>query len=186
MKYDIALLAKDQKVVHKYPELKEFKIVGNQNNDTYLRIAIYSADQESPFARIRDVEEKYKKIFATLNINNQKLLREIISGLSMEYRMVLFEYFKITHNVRFTTYLTNLTLFYNMSFELSSPIVPDTMASDLKNRMQISTLLDELVLKIEKAEAFLFSDDKMKELILRENTKITSWPEKMATNDPVI
>jgi len=186
MKYDISILKKEETVLSKFPELKDFKTIGQPKYDILLKVALYAADKTSPFARIREFDQRYIKIFTELKINNQGLLDSIIDGSNKEFHSVIFEVFQVIHNVRFTAYLTNLNLFYNMSSEIANPLDPEQTASQLKNRLQISDMLDSLITKIEKAEGDLFNDEAMKDMVLKQAVKISSFPERYANSDPLV
>lgn len=156
---------KGVKISSHFAELAPFREF-TECDDTRIKIAILSADVDSPFVRIKDRETMMRSIFEELDIDlskvqNQSFLQDCISYQDPKYLFAWVKYLNILHETDFTNW--NLAKKdYDFYLFKANERQGDT-ESDLQymkrrkeSREQVKTLGDE----VKSIEAKIFPDSK--------------------------
>lgn len=168
-------------VLHNYPEFLQ------QQDDNYIRIAILTADADSPFMAMRgDREVMIKSIFEFLEIgtNNpraKEFYRKVIAYEHTSVSECWCAYLQMQYNVDFTDWaFTKQT--YDMLISEGNRQKSDKEDAivyanwRIKLRNEIRKLGDDL----KTIEPKIFKDSKMARPVAIEMKKIKGYPEKYA------
>jgi hypothetical protein len=186
MRFDVLNIPKGKRMVDQYPTLTDYDILGDPSRDTLLRLAVLLVDENSPVARNNDWNVRIRKAFDLLKVKDPALEKELATLRNRSFNEVITQYFMMTHNYRYTSWLSKMLNYHMMASRLRAPINPKKEIEDYKNRLEITRMLDQLRQSVEKDEAFLFKDEILKDTIIQENIRVVNWPEMMAEENTVI
>jgi hypothetical protein len=170
-----------------FPELSAFPEYKKAENDDQIKIAILTADNESPFAKIKDRETMLTSIFEFLKIPIETKKQKEFFDQVMAYRhdIVLdcwIRYIQIIHDTDYTDWLM-MQQTYNFLLE-KSKVKQETGESEdkyLDRRLKIQKNLKQIGADMKELEIKLYPDSKAaREAALRENVKIVLYAEQYA------
>jgi len=172
-----------QKLASYYSELAAFKEF-SEATDNEIKIAILSADIDSPFVRIKERETMTRAIFSYLEIDeskNNEFLENVIAYRDDKVNMCWVRYLQILHETDFTDWLLcrkDYDFFLQKSNE--GKAVDESDDKYLARRNKIRETIKTLGQEVRAIEAKIFPDSKAaREAALAEDkNKIKLWAEK--------
>lgn len=184
------LVPKGKRIVDKFPELKSFTEITQQQDDNVIRIAILTADADSPFLKLRgDHEAMIKSIFDFLDIgmNNLKGKEFFKSVLDYKHEGVTecwSAYLQLQYNIDFTDWAITKQTYDMLISESMRPKGNNEDAVTYSNwRIKLRNEIRKLGDDLKMIEPKIFKDSKMARPIALEQRKIKSYPEKHAITD---
>lgn len=173
-----------------FPELGAFPEFKKAENDNQIKIAILTADNESPFAKIKDRETMLNSIFEFLKIPLETQKEKDFFNEVMSYRndLVLdcwIRYIQMIHDTDYTDWLM-MQQTYNFLLEKSKVKQEAGESEDkyLDRRLKIQKNLKQIGADMKELEIKLYPDSKAaREAALRENIKIVLYAEQYAESN---
>lgn len=184
---NFTLCPKAKRLVNFFPELAAFPEFVNCQHDNFIRIAILTADADSPFLKMRgDHERMIAAIFEFLEIGTQNLIGKEFMQKVMDYKHeAVIEcwaaYLQMQYNIDFADWAISKQTYDMLIKESTRPKgdVEDTVKyADwrVKIRNQIRQIGEDL----KKIEPMIFKDSKMAKPVANERILIKNYPEKYA------
>jgi len=187
------LCPKGKKLVNFFPELAAFKEFNQQQDENIIRIAICTADADSPFLKLRnDHEMMIKTIFEFLEIGMEnkigkefftKVLNYQHEGLAQCWAAYLQMQYSIDFNdwaISKQTY--DMLLMESMRQKTELEDAAKYADWRIKIRNQIRLIGEDL----KKIEPLIFKDSKMVKPVAIEQIKIKNYPEKYAIKGSIL
>lgn len=190
---NFTLCPKGTKLVNFFPELQAFPHFIKQPDDNVIRVAILTADADSPFLKFRgDREVMVKHIFEFLEIEmlgkkNKKFYQEVVDYKNTPVAECWAAYLQLQYNVDFTDWALSKET-YDMLIQESNRQKgegEDAMSYAtwrIKLRNEIRKIGEDLKL----IEPKLFKDSKMARPVAIEEIKIKNFPEKYAMKGSIL
>lgn len=178
---------KDDKLIDFFPELNAFSEFKNAKSDNYIKIAISTADPDSPFIRIKDRDLMLKSIFEFIGIEivtkkekdffNDVLIYEHVSVLEC-----FGAYLRFVYDIDWTEYITTKQTYDVLVIESNRKREKEEELDDyVKRRVNIQAHLKKIGADLKNLEAKIFPDSKAaREISLLHNKKISTYAEKYA------
>lgn len=181
-------------LLDQHPELSAFPEFRNAINDDEIKIAILSADIESPFViGIRDRETMLKSIFDFLNIpvktqSQVEFFNEVLHYKHTRVMDCWIRYIQIIHDTDWTDWLMAQQTYNFLIFESQIPREEkETSAQYLDRRLKIQANIKKIGAEVKAIEAKIFPDSKAaREASMYETKRIISYPEKYSVDRQVI
>lgn len=177
-----------------FPELKAFTEFTQQQDDNFIRIAILTADADSPFWKLRgDRELMIKAIFEFLEIG-------IMNKIGQEFYQKVFDYkhegisqcwlayLQMQYNVDFNDWALSKETYDMLLNESARPRGKDEDAVSYANwKIKLRNQIRQIGEDIKQIEPKIFKDSKMARPVAMEQIKkIKSYPEKFAMHDTIM
>lgn len=177
----------DQKLSDFFPELAPFKEFSEVKDDNYIRIAICTADLESPFVKMRDRESMLVALFNFLKIpikkeEEKKFFKEVMEYKNVEVMNCFARYLQVYHDIDWTEYQTTKQTHDILTMESNKPKSDDEdidkfVARKVKLQNQLKMIGKDLKL----IESKIFPDSKAaREVAINEKKLISTYAERYA------
>ena len=170
------------RLTHRHEELSPYNEFATELGDALLRYCILSFDEDSPFFKNRDLDDKKKKVFGVLNLKADA--KAEIESHGTKYREVAFRWFSLHHSYIFEEWLSRKSDWHENNAYLAMPLA---LAADqekmVAHKAKIKSSLESDRQALLNLENTLFSDDKTKQLlIIAANEAKLPAAEEYATN----
>lgn len=165
----------------------------NECDDTRIKIAILSADVDSPFVRIKERDTMIRAIFEELGLKptstDKKLLEDIIAYGDEKYMFAWVKYLQILHETEFTDWVLAKKDYDFYLRKANEPQkrdekgeIVETDLNYMKRRKEARAQVSELGKEVRQIEAGLFPDSKAarEAAIAESKKKILLYAEKYA------
>lgn len=169
-----------------FPELSAYKEFKDCEDDSYIKLAILTADENSPLIQIKErsllVSEAFKIIGLSIK-KNQSKFDEIVSYKDLYYHNAWLKYLFIQNEVLFTEWqLANRDYEYFLSLTSAPKEETESDQKYLDRRKNLRSTISMLGKEKKELEAQLFPDSKAaKEAAMNEaRNKIELYAEKYA------
>lgn len=176
-----------------YPELNAFEEFVAAHNDNEIKIVVCLADENSPFLKIKEYKLKVIAIFDYLemslkNKKNEELFNEILLYTSDRIFAMCGAYLQMQNNHNFTYWWNTNQLYYSLMNEMGKPMGKnDNVSHYVDRKLKIQKQADPIKNDLEKIEAELFADSKMKMAIAKSKlTKLRTYAEMHAESNTVV
>lgn len=186
---DFTQCKKGVRLVNHFSELSAFDEFSQQQDENIIKIAILTADVDSPFLKLRgDHGIMLKTIFDFLHIGMENKIGKEFFNKVLEYKheglaQCWSAYLQLQYNVDFTDWAISKQT-YDMLINESNRQRDETRESaiDYANwRIKLRNQIRQIGEDLKKIEPVIFKDSKMaKPVALEERKKIKSYPERHA------
>ncbi len=183
----------DKKLVDHFTELSAFPEFNSALSDNEIKIAILSADSDSPFLKIRDRETMLRSIFDFLHIPIETTPQKQFFSEVLYYRHIRViscwvRYIQMLHDTDYTDWLMAQQTYNFLLFESQKPKeTAETSDKYIDRRLKIQSNLKKLGADLKEIEAKIFPDSKAaREAALHENKKIETYAERYAEENTYI
>jgi len=190
---DFSKCEEGERLIDKFPELSAFPEFRAALDDNEIKIAILTADNESPFARIKDREIMLNSVFDFLNIPRTTDLQKQFFHEVFMYRHdrvmdCWIRYIQIIHDTDYTNWLQMQQTYNFLLFESKKPKTDgENEDKYLDRRLKIQKSLKTIGEDLKALEIKLYPDSKAaREAALKENIKIQTIAEKYAEDSTFI
>lgn len=184
---NFSLCPKGVRLVKYFPELAAFPQFVQQQDDNIIKVAILTADADSPFWKFRgDREVMISNIFefleiGVLNVKGKEFYQKVVDYKHEAVTECWVAYLQMQYNIDFTDWALSKETYDMLLVEASRPKAEneDTMSYSnwrIKLRNEIRKIGEDLKL----IEPKLFKDSKMARPVAIEVIKIKNYPEKYA------
>lgn len=184
---NFSLCPKGKRLVNYFPELQAMPEFVNQQNDNFIKIAICTADADSPFMKMRgDHERMIMAIFDFLEIGREnKIGKEFLEKVIDYKHEGVIEcwsaYLQLQFSIDFTDWAISKQTYDMLIKESTRQRIENEDVAKyadwrIKIRNQIRTIGEDL----KKIEPLIFKDSKMVKPVAIEQIKIKNYPEKYA------
>ena len=184
----------EERVLDSYPRLRRIEayseipdlrsadstvatVVTEKDLDICVRFCIlYVEPRGNPLAKESDLNQRAKMAWDTLKVSKASMLRKFQEDQHWWFTLMIFEYFRLTHNTTYTHWFSLKSAFHSNSRILIGGDDGDfsKMAED---RTKAGKFMDSYVNKIRDLELILFKDDTFAELVTIESFFSNRIPE---------
>jgi len=184
---------KGTKLTDFHTELAAFSEFTSTKNENIIKVAILTADMESPFLKIKDRKTMIRTIFEFLGLSlegkpTKQLYNDIVEYKETHYLDCFGRYLMILHDIDWTEYQSTKQTHDVLTMDSMRPREKEeNIDAFVKRRVNIQTHLKKIGDDLKKLEAKIFPDSRSaREVALNEVRKIISYPEKYAVDRQVI
>lgn len=177
----------NSKLVDFFPELNAFEEFKNAKNDAYIKIAIATADPDSPFIRIKDRDLMLRSLFEFIGIEIEtKKEKDFFNDVLIYEHVPVLEcfgaYLRFCYDIDWTEYITTKQTYDVLVIESNRKREKAEELDDyVKRRVNIQAHLKKIGADLKNLEAKIFPDSKAaREISLLHNKKIVTYAEKYA------
>lgn len=162
-----------------YPEFSVYEEFRAAESDNEIRIMIMITDAESPFRKVKDINQKVIGVCEFLKIDlsveeNKKLFDSIVSYTNERIFPMCGVYLQMQNNHNFTYWWNTNQLYYALMNEMGKPMSKNEKAGDyVRRNLQIQKQAEPILNDLLTIEASLFADSKMKAAIAKSKLKLT-------------
>lgn len=181
------------KLCEHHPELGSFSEFTSVADENIIRIAIATADMESPFLKIKDRETMIRSLFEFLKISTtdeygSKLFDDIVRYKSIQYLDCFGRYLMILHDIDWTEYQSTKQTHDVVTMDSVRPKEDsESIDSFVKRRVNTQNHLKSLGRDLKALEAKIFPDSRAaREFALNEAKKIKTYAEMYAQDNTFI
>lgn len=182
---DFTQCPKGVKLVDNFPELNAFKEFTQASDENYIKIAICTADMESPFTKMKDRESMLVALFGFLGIplsskEDKVFYSDVLQYKHTEVLDCFARYLQIYHDIDWTEYQSTKQTHDVLTMEANRP-KEDKEGIDafVKRRVNIQNHLKDIGQDLKKIEARIFPDSRSaREVALNETKKIKTYAER--------
>lgn len=175
----------DIKLIDHFPELGVFEEFQNSFDDNHIKIAIATADPQSPFIRIKDRELMLNSLFEFLHIpiktkQEKDFYEEVLIHESNPVLACISAYLRFLHDLDWTEYQTTKQTYDVLVGESHRKREKGEDLDDyVARRVKIQGHLKKIGADLKQLEARIFPDSHMARAInMEENRKIITYAEK--------
>lgn len=172
------------RLIEHFPELSAYKEFRDCPDDSYIKLAIITADEESPIMNIKErsllVSEAFKVIGISVEKNREKF-EGIVSYSDIYYHNAWLKYLFMQNEVLFTEWqLANRDYEYFLTLTATPKDEKETDQKYLERRKSLRSTVSMLGKEKQELEAKLFPDSKAaKEAAMNEaRNKIELYAER--------
>lgn len=190
---DFSKAPKGVKLAKHYPELAAFPQFKQQQDDNIIRIAILTADADSPFLKFRgDREIMIRNIFDFLDIglNNAKAKEFYQKVVDYKHEAVIecwVAYLQMQYNIDYTDWAMSKQTYDLLISESNRQKGVNEDAIAYANwRIKIRNEIRKIGEDLKEIEPRLFKDSKMARPVALEEIKIRNYPEKYAIKNSIM
>lgn len=176
-----------------FDELRSFSEFLSTKNENIIKIAILTADMESPFLKIKDRKTMIKAIFDYLKVDteigkNKKLYEDIVDYRETHYLDCFGRYLMIYHDIDWTEYQSTKQTHDVLTMDSIRPREKDEdLAKFVDRKDKVRKMLKATGEELRKLEAKIFPDSKAaREIALNESKKISTYAERFAEDNTYI
>lgn len=181
---DFTTCPKGVKLTDHFPELGAFKEFQEAPNENYIKIAIATADIESPMVKIKDRETMLNTLFDFLNIDKKKepeLYKDILDYKDSFYLNCFGRYLQILHDVDWTEYQTTKQTHDVLTMEASKKQGDEDIDKFVARKVKLQGHLKSVGKDLKALEAKIFPDSRAaREVALNESKLIKTYAEAYA------
>lgn len=181
------------RLVDFFPELSAFEEFSKQENEDIIRIAILTADMESPFLKIKDRKTMIKSVFdflsVDLNVQDHKtMFDEIFNYKSASYLDCFGRYLMIYHDIDWTEYQSTKQTHDTLTMEsMRSQKEGEDLIKFVDWKDKVRKMLKATGEELRRLEAKIFPDGKAaREIALNESKKIKTYAERYAEENTYV
>lgn len=190
---DFTLCPAGVKMIDHFPELSAYQEFTSLQDENLIKIAIATADMESPFLKIKDRETMLRSLFKFIGIDvstdeSKALLADILIYKSVDYLNCFGKYLVMLHEIDWTRYQSTKQTHDILTMDSMRPRDNDeTDDQFVKRKVNIQNHLENIGEKLKKLEAKIFPDSRSaRELAINEAVKIRTYAEKYSEPNTVI
>lgn len=190
---DFSQCPKDKKLLDFFEELSAFDEFISTENEDIIKMAILTADMESPFLKIKDRKTMIKSVFDFLKIDlnqtdNRTLFNDIVFYKDPGYLNCFGRYLMIYHDIDWTEYQSTKQTHDVLTMDSMRPMEKDEdLARFVDRKDKVRKMLKATGEELRKLEAKVFPDGKAaREIALNESKKIRTYAEKYAQDNSYI
>lgn len=184
---DFTLCPSGEKLTDFFAELGSFSEFTSTKDENIIKIAILTADMESPFLRIRDRKTMMKSIFDFLKMNLetkacQKLYDDIVDYKDAKFLDCFARYLMIYHDIDWTEYQSTKQTHDVLTVDSMRPREKDEdLAKFVDRKDKVRKMLKATGEELKKLEAKIYPDSKAaREVAMNQAKKIHTYAEKYA------
>lgn len=181
------------KLVDHFTELSPFEEFQKADSDDIIRIAICTADMESPFLKIKERKTMLRSVFDFLKINldneeNKLTFEQIVAYKHQSYLDCFGRYLIIYHDLDWTEYMSTKQTHDIITMDSLSPKGElEDMAKFVDRKDKLRRMLKTTGEELRRLEAKIFPDSKAaREVALNEAKKIKTYAEQYAESNTFI
>lgn len=188
MRYDLERVPAGKKVIEHFTDLAEHKEFSDKKNDTLLRMAIWSTDEESSFviSERDDYERLIRNIAAHVKLKDEKEISSIILGTNLIFNQIVNRYFIMCDNLAYVMWKDKFMMFHYIGISLRAPINMNKLEADMMVRSKLEAEREKLHKSLIEYEAQVFANTFTRKIIRKEVAKILQLAEKNAVAKTVI
>ena len=190
---DFTLCPKDIRLVEFFNELSSFSDFTSVEDDNIIKMAIATADMESPFLKIKDRETMIKSLFQFLGISSdteegKKLFEDVVIYKNEQYLNCFGRYLMILHDIDWTEYQSTKQTHDVLTMDSVRPRGENEKIDDfVKRRVNIQNHLKIIGRDLKALEAKIYPDSRAaREVALNEAKKIVTHAERHAQSNTFI
>jgi len=190
---DFTLCPADEKLVGFFAELSAFDEFLNTEDENIIKIAILTADMESPFLKIRDRKTMIKSAFDFLNIKTEdqestQLFNEIVEYKNANYLDCFGRYLMIYHDIDWTEYQSTKQTHDILTMDSMRSIQKDEdLVKFVDRKDKVRKMLKATGEELRKLEAKIYPDSRAaREIAMNEAKKIRTYAEKYAESNTFV
>jgi len=170
-------------LIDRYPELSKYPNFSDNLGDKLLRYCILFFDDNSPFAKNRDLDDKKNKCFEAAKSDME--VRNEVEKEGERYRGVIYDWFNLSHSYTFLEwwsrkkdYTSNVIYLSSNLASFADPEKAIQRKNDIKKNLESDR---SSLLGLENA---LFKDEKTKKMLTRaaSEASLSGVAEKYAVN----
>lgn len=180
-------------LVRHFTELSAFDEFLKCENENIIKIAIATADMESPILKIKDRHTMLKTMFDFLKIDlsveeNKNLLEEIEFYKSTNYLNCFARYLMIFHDIDWTEYQSTKQTHDVLTMDSMRPKTEEEdLAKFVDRKDKVRRMLKTTGEELRRLEAKIFPDSKAaREVAMNEAKKIRTYAEMWAESNTFI
>lgn len=185
---DFTKVKRGVKIIDHYPELRSFEEFTQQQDENIIKIAILTADADSPFWKLRsDRELMIKSIFdfleiGTANLRGKEFLKKVIEYKHSAVAECWCAYLQLQYSIDFNDWAITKETYDQLLQESNRQRVDGEDIVAFSNwRLKIRNLIRQYGDDLKAIEPKIFKDSKMaRPVALELNKKIKNYPEKYA------
>jgi hypothetical protein len=160
------------------PDAKK-KAASLEMKDWLIRFLILFIDPESPFAKIRDFDDRRKQCIESLGDVKGKIPRKAMSEITKRgtlYGLIQYEFFKFVYDHDYEMWASLLSAFQTLTERLRNP------NTDTDEMVKITKQIGEVRKELSELERKLFTDSRIMRQVAEEknNQLITGYAERFA------
>lgn len=197
MTYDLSKVGPDEFIIDVFPELKDYPEFSDQHDNELLKWVMLLCDMGSPFFKPhKNFYKRGRAVFEHMNMGEATQEFELSAYIKGELergqdwfrvkvQAMIYKYFIIIDESSYMTWLSLFTSFHElqafsqMSLDMSDPKYEDKFAK----KENVLKLLPAKQKQLAEYERIVFGDSKIKEIVVKQEAKIITWPERMALID---
>lgn len=190
---DFTLCPPDIKLIDNFGELSAFEEFLSTEDENIIKVAILTADMESPFLKIKDRKTMIKSIFEYLSIDvtkkEQKSLYDEIVGYKNSHYLDCFgRYLMIYHDIDWTEYQSTKQTHDILTMDSMRGMGKDEdLAKFVDRKDKVRKMLKATGEELRRLEAKIFPDSKSaREVAMNEAKKIRTYAERYAEENTFI
>lgn len=188
---DFTLCPKDQRLVDYFPELGSFSEFTTVEDENISKMAIATADMESPFLKIKDRQTMIRALFEFLNVDlatNQELYAEIVNYKHSQYLDCFGRYLMIYHDIDWTEYQSTKQTHDILTMDSMRPMEDkEDLAKFVDRKDKVRRMLKATGEELRRLSAKIFPDSRAaREVAMNEAKKIITYAEKHAQSNTYI
>lgn len=184
---DFTKCPKGVKLINHFGELAAFSEFTSVKDEKIIKLAIATADMESPALKIKDRETMIKSLFAFLEINmegrdGKKLYDDIVNYKDSRYLNCFGRYLMILHDIDWTEYQSTKQTHDVLTMDSVRPREEgESIDAFVKRRVSIQSHLKKLGNDLKVLEGKIYPDSRAaREVALNEAKKIITHAERHA------
>lgn len=181
------------KLIDHFPELSPFKEFTEAESENHIKIAIATADLESPFIKMKDRESMLLALFSFLNITTEtteekKFFNDVLNYKHTGYLDCFGRYLQIYHDIDWTEYQGTKQTHDVLTMEANRPREDkETIDQFVKRRVNIQNHLKDIGKDLKRLEAKIFPDSRAaREVAMNETRKIKTYAEMYGQDNTYI
>lgn len=179
-------------LVDNYPEISEYEIYSDPNDDVYIKLVILITDENSPFViKHKNFPAIVEDVCFFLNITDTEFIIRLISGDHNDETVKVFNmqsfYFRLFNRFEYENWYSMIMLFHKNGVLIRSGADPDDRRYEEKMSVIQKVMSEQMNLlnNIKNYESQIFpTHTNIKKVISKQVARITNWPEKMAKEKP--
>ncbi len=188
MRYDLNKVPINKTVVGHFADLAEHKEFSDKKNDTLLKIAIWSTDENSPFVieQRDDYELLIKAITRYLKFTDEIIIASIVNGTNTTFNAIVNRYFILCDNLAFVMWKDKFMMFHYIGIALRAPVNMQNMQGDMEKRAGLEKRREDIHKSLIEYEAQVFANTFTRKIVRKETAKVLQLAEKYAETKGVV
>ena len=190
---DFTKCGKGERLIDKFPELTAFEEFVRVDDDNYIKIAIATADPDSPFIKIKDKELQLTSIFEFIGLKIKTPIEKSFFDKVLVYEhMAILDcfcaYLRFCHDIDWTEYLTTKQTYDVLVVESTKKRQSEEDLDDyVKRRVMVQGHLKTIGASLKLLEAKIFPDSRAaRQVALLQSKKIKTYAEAYAEDNTFV
>lgn len=170
-------------LAERYQEIAKYIEFCGKLGDNLLRFCILYFDENSPFYKNRDLDDKRNKCYEAVKSDMET--RREVESMGREYKAVALRWFKLHHSYTFTSWWARKVDYSENILYLASPLSSfDDPEKALIQKKTIKANLAGDMAELLNLENSLFKDEKTRALLTKaaNESSLSGFAERMAVN----